>query len=142
MLFNGLRFDQRKAITAFSADVPSQMSYKLYIDDLRNPPDRSWVVVRSVAAAQEYIETYGFPSFISFDHDLGMKGKILPSGLWVGEETLQPDGYDFAKWLCDQDMETPWMSRLKFSYQVHSSNPVGAANITGYLNNYFEVCVH
>lgn len=120
----------------------SQMSYKLYIDDLRNPPDRSWVVVRSVAAAKEYIQTYGYPHFISFDHDLGMKGKILPNGLWVGEETEQPDGYDFAKWLCAMDMDEPWMSRLKFSYQVHSANPIGSANIIGYLNNYFEACVH
>lgn len=118
------------------------MSYKLYIDDLRNPPDRSWVVVRSVDAAKEYIQTYGYPHFISFDHDLGMKGKILPNGLWVGEETEQPDGYDFAKWLCAMDMDEPWMSRLKFSYQVHSANPIGSANIIGYLNNYFEACVH
>lgn len=137
----GFALTKEKSSPRILRVVPSQMSYKLYIDDLRNPPDRSWVVVRSVAAAQEYIEAYGFPSFISFDHDLGMKGKILPSGLWVGEEEEQPTGYDFAKWLCEKDMDEPWMSRLKFSYQVHSANPVGAANITGYLDNYFEVCV-
>lgn len=118
------------------------MSYKMYLDDLRNPPDRSWVVVRSVAAAQEYIFTYGYPSVISFDHDLGMKGKILPNGLWVGEEEEQPTGYDLAKWLCEKDMDAPWMSSRKFRYEVHSANPIGSANIHGYLSHYIKACVH
>lgn len=114
------------------------MTYRMYIDDLRNPPDRSWVVVRSVEAAQAYISEYGFPYLISFDHDLGMKGKLLPSGLWVGEEVDLPSGYDFAKWLVEQDMDKPWMAAVDFKYIVHSANPVGAANIYGYLNNYHD----
>lgn len=118
------------------------MTYKLYIDDVRNPPDRTYVVVRSMAAAQEYIEEYGYPFYVSFDHDLGMKGQVLSNGLWIGEEVEQPSGYDFAKWLCAKDMDKPWMLSHEFRYNVHSANPVGSANITGYLENYLEVCVH
>ncbi len=114
------------------------MSYNLYIDDIRNPPNRKYVVVRSFEAAKAYIAEFGMPRFVSFDHDLGMMGKTLPSGIWIGEEVEAATGYDFAKWLCEQDMDSPWMSSLGFSFHVHSANPVGKANIEGYLNNYLN----
>lgn len=119
------------------------MTYRMYVDDLRNPPDRSWVVCRSVAAAQEYIEVYGYPYFISFDHDLGMKTSgVTPGGIVLAAEEEAPTGYDLTKWLCECDLDSPWMRRLNFRYQVHSANPVGKANIYGYLDHYFKVVVH
>jgi hypothetical protein len=101
------------------------MTYRLFLDDLRMPPDRTWVVCRSVAAAKQYIADYGWPAFVTFDHDLGMAS---------AEEA--PTGYDFAKWLCEQDQESPWMAKSKFWWYVHSANPVGAANINSYLRWY------
>lgn len=118
------------------------MSYKLYIDDIRNPPDGSWVVARSVDAAITYIRTYGFPRFISFDHDLGLKLRVRDDNAIIllaeEEDTEAPSGFDFAKWLVNEDLENRWMAR-GFDYHVHSANPVGAANIRGLLDHYLRV---
>jgi len=65
--------------------------------------------------------TLEFPSFISFDHDLG-------DGL---------TGYDCAKWLVEYDLETGLMP-ADFSFYVHSQNPVGASNIKNLLNSYMR----
>lgn len=108
--------------------------YKMYLDDVRMPPDGTWVVCRSMAAAQEYISAYGYPRFISFDHDLGMKLTRQGSNLIVlAEEEEAPSGYDFVKWLCAQDQEEPWMGKLKFDWNIHSANPVGARAMHQYL---------
>lgn len=118
------------------------MTYKLYIDDIRNPPDGTWVVARSVDAAISYVLEYGFPRFISFDHDLGLKLRARDDQAIIlvaeEEDTEAPSGYDFAKWLVNEDIEHGWMDG-GFDYQVHSANPVGAANIRGLLDHYLRV---
>ena len=53
-------------------------------------------------------------------------------------ENLLPTGYDFAKWLVDMDMDNIYKFPENFSFHVHSANPVGKANIEGYLNNYLN----
>ena len=100
------------------------MSYNLYLDDERFPKDdsREWVIVRSFSEAVSYVENHGMPRYISFDHDLG----------------LAESGYDFAKWVVDMDMSDMIQLPVDFDYNVHSANPVGSRNITGYLNNYLE----
>ena len=94
------------------------MSYNLFIDDLRTPPqDREWVVVRSSAEALAVISERGFPSFISFDHDLGGEDtsmaflQRLVNEAWNGEDP-PPD------------------------YQIHSANPVGAQNILAFMESW------
>lgn len=93
------------------------MSYKLFLDDERFPPEDGelWIVVRNYAEFLKCIANYGLPTFISFDHDLG-DGK---------------DGYDCAKWLVeicmDCDVDIP-------DFYVHSQNPIGSGDIEGYLN--------
>ena len=100
---------------------------KVYLDDLRNPPNRSFTVVRSFNAAVDYISTYGCPLFISFDHDLGEKdGKVLKTGM------------DLAKWLVERDLNNKGFIPVNFNFIVHSANPVGKANIEGYLNAYLK----
>lgn len=103
------------------------MTYRMYIDDERDPKtDHEWVVVRSVAAAQDMITRFGFPNYISFDHDLG-------DGV--------PTGFDLAKWLVHEDLERSVMPD-DFDFNVHSANPVGRDNIVGYLNNYLDFRNH
>lgn len=43
-------------------------------------------------------------------------------------------GYDTAKWLVEK-----WLDgeNNKMLVTVHSANPIGAANIMGYINNYY-----
>lgn len=101
--------------------------YNLFLDDIRDPDwvftdDREWVIARNVCEAIDHILVYGFPDFISFDHDLGYELET---------------GYDFAKWLVDQDLDNDWITD-EFSFHVHSANPVGAENIRCLLNNYLN----
>ena len=56
----------------------------------------------------------------------------------VENEKLLPTGFDFAKWLVEMDMDNIYKFPENFSFHVHSANPVGKANIEGYLNNYLK----
>ncbi|MFY9075957.1 hypothetical protein CRU99_13530 [Malaciobacter mytili] len=104
------------------------MDIKLYLDDLRPLPDNSYILVRSYEEATKFVNKYGIPSFISFDHDLGVDKN----------EKLLPTGYDFAKWLVEMDMDKIYLFPENFSFKVHSANPVGKINIETYLNNYLN----
>lgn len=107
------------------------MRYKLYLDDLRFPdhhPD--WRVARNYHDAVWYVETYGLPYHISFDHDLGNEYDLAYA-------PYEFTGYDFAKWLCNWMMDN--VDNLDgFSYNVHSANPVGAENIRRYMENFLK----
>lgn len=97
--------------------------YAIYIDDERSPKtSKEFKVCRSMREAVDMILVYGFPEYISFDHDLGEN---------------QPTGFDFAKWLVNHDMDTGEMPE-NFDYNIHSANPVGGANIAGLLDNYLQ----
>lgn len=92
-------------------------SYNLYLDDIRQPrTQRDWVIVRSFDEFVRYILEHGTPEYISFDHDLG---EDVPSGM------------DCAKWLVENDI-------VPKGYNVHSANPVGAANIDGLMRQWLE----
>ena len=95
---------------------------KLFLDDIRNPPDCSWVVARSYNEAIALVEQHGFPQEVSFDHDLGLVDCPLT-------------GFSFAKYLVNLDIDTATMPE-NFFFTVHSANPVGAANILGLLEGY------
>lgn len=103
--------------------------WKLYLDDIRFPDDSTYIIARTVEEAQQLIQKYGVPDFISFDHDLGVDdaGNLLPSG------------YDFAKWLVEMDMDGELELPEEFDFRVHSMNPVGAENIRAYLGNYLAI---
>jgi hypothetical protein len=123
---------------------------KLFLDDIRSPKDaiglvpshmnqfywaNDWDVVRSHDEFVDWIVTNGVPDFVSFDHDLADEHYIDFMGLSDGKEkteTTEKTGYESAKWLVyhclDKGVGLP-------EYQVHSANPVGKANIQGYLEN-------
>ncbi len=97
---------------------------KMYIDDLRTPkhPENFDWIARSSEIAIVLMERYGCPQFISFDHDLGGEDTAMVVVKWMIEMDLDMSG-DFIP--CD------------FDWNVHSANPVGAANLNGYLKAYF-----
>lgn len=107
------------------------MTYSLFIDDERFPPDdgQGWRIARNLTEVASTLEEFGPPNFISFDHDLG--------------ET-EPTGYDIAKKLVAGDLGeldgTEFASGLPtdFSFYVHSQNPVGAENIRALLIGYLR----
>ena len=82
---------------------------KLFVDDIRNPPDGTWLIARDYNRAIEILQSYNC-SIISLDHDLG----------------TDQSGYDIAKWI----------EKQVFLHQIqapeilcHSQNPVGKKNI-------------
>ncbi len=101
------------------------MSRPLYLDDIRVPhTSRDWIIARSCDEAKAHCLEHGVPSLISFDHDLGDQ---------------VPSGFDFAKWLVENDMDHHGAFLPEdFSFNVHSANVVGAENITGLLARYLE----
>ena len=107
------------------------MTYKLFLDDKRDPPSdgTTWVVVRSVLAAKLRIVDFGWPKVISFDNDFGIAG-------------LNNEGRGFAKWLIEQDFRLALQNRKGFpdgfDWYVYSQNPIGRDAINHTLNAYFQ----
>ncbi len=100
---------------------------KLFVDDERQPPDNTWVVLRHAENAIAYISgrpcDFGHVTHLSLDHDLG--------------ENV-PTGYDVAAWLEEavftQGVVPPMMLR------VHSANPVGRARILQTFQSIARYC--
>jgi hypothetical protein len=97
------------------------MSYSLFIDDERFPPEdgKDWVVVRTSCEATLYVARYGMPDYISFDHDLG------------GCDTSMK----FVAWLTEAVLDNRVCIPLAFNYYIHSQNPVGSKNIKGKMDS-------
>jgi hypothetical protein len=103
-----------------------------------NPKD--WVIVRNFHQFVNYIEKYGLPDYISFDHDLGFEHTryyFENGGHENPPDPLKADfkektGYDATKWLVDFCVENEKPLPL---WHVHSHNPVGSENIRTYLKN-------
>lgn len=111
------------------------MKKLLWIDDLRNPfinkegkcPEGfvvEWVL--NYGQFIEWIEKFGLPYAISFDHDLADY-----------QEDKEYTGMDCAKWLIEHCLET---GEKMPKFFVHSANTVGADNILYLLKNYLK-CV-
>lgn len=96
--------------------------WKLFLDDIR-PPDSGFVLAKSVDEAVNLINKKGFPSFISFDHDLGDN---------------VPSGKDFLNIIVDNVLDKKWIIPVDFQFEVHSDNSVGSENIRILLNNFLR----
>jgi len=95
----------------------------MYLDDIRTPVLEYDYIVRSSNEAIENMIRYGCPNQISFDHDLG------------GDDTAMV----VVKYMIERDLDEDSMFiPLEFDFYVHSANPVGAANIKGYLTSYLN----
>lgn len=126
----------------------------LWLDDLRNPyidlegrvPKVDGVVewVLNYEQFVQWVEKFGLPHAISFDHDLADE-HYTPSEYWHDYEVSkayqdaqdyqEKTGMDCAKWLVDYCMDND--EKLP-NFYVHSANPVGADNIRGILENYIK----
>jgi hypothetical protein len=119
---------------------------KLYLDDVRVPIDKTWVVVKNYNEFIAKIRLIGLENIqlISLDHDLGRQAMQEYFNNVQNNYTLNYDniinektGYDCAKFLVRHSMEKE-IPLPKI--QVHSANPIGSANIIGYINNYLKNC--
>jgi len=113
---------------------------KLFLDDLRIPkdaigliPDRmnqfywsdDWIIVRNFWEFCNYIQKFGLPDYISFDHDLADEH-------YIDADSTEKTGYECAKWLVDFCFDN---GKSLPDYMVHSANPTGKQNIISYLEN-------
>ena len=118
----------------------------LFLDDTRNPPEHISKVFDTVRCHDEFtdwVETYGIPHLVSFDHDLhpehiafffergGFRNPPDPSH----EIFHNPTGYDSAKWLADRCVES---GRYPEYVIVHSCNPKGGDRIYGLFTGLTE----
>ncbi len=127
---------------------------RLYLDDVRTPKDQNnewvdgvpqWEVVRSYDEFVAHIQKNSLENYelISLDHDLGetaMKefyNNVHPNYTLDYNNIVEKTGYDCAKWLVAESMRTGVPLPQIF---VHSANPIGSANIMGYINNYLMSC--
>lgn len=80
---------------------------KIWVDDLREPPDSSWLWFKDSHEALTWMESRrasgcNMGTVMSLDHDLG------------GDQTTRP----LVLWMCENDV---WPEEVR----VHSMNPVG-----------------
>ena len=118
----------------------------LYLDDVRTPNSENWTVVRNYDEFVSHIMLNGLENYevISLDHDLGEESMYEYYTNVKNNFTLNYDnivnektGMDCAKFLVSKSMEKG--IPLPQIY-VHSANPIGSANMMGYINNYLMNC--
>jgi hypothetical protein len=133
------------------------MKQKIYLDDVRTPVNPEWVVVRSYDEFVEKVRELGFENIevISLDHDLGDTAmseyfnNVSPNYTLNYSNIEEKTGMDCAKWLVDYyydnyNFAEDLISRkskkiLGITFPkvyTHSANPIGSANIMGYINNF------
>ena len=134
------------------------MEYRIYLDDVRTPVDiDNWTVVRSYDEFVNKVEEIGLSNIkmISLDHDLGdtamseYYNNVSPNYKLDYNNIDEKTGYDAAKFLVNLfyslnenriNMSRGEKKRDKNFYfprvVVHSANPIGSANIMGYINNF------
>lgn len=133
----------------------------IYLDDIRTPAHIEgieWIIVRDFYEFVEKVSFIGLDKIdgISFDHDLGPKAmdeyykNVRHHYKLIYDNIDELTGYHACKWLVDffyeNNKERSNMaysdkkkSLIKFpKVTVHSHNPIGAANIMGYINNFYK----
>ena len=90
---------------------------KIWVDDIRTPPDNEWIWFVSSSAALDFLKLCKRNQLtvheMSLDHDLG------------GEDTTRP----IVLWFCEADF---WPVKVN----VHSANPVGIDWLEGMIERY------
>jgi len=96
---------------------------KIWLDDLRDAPNDSWTVARTVQDAFDLLlDNCGFVEEVSLDHDLG--------------ETDILTGYDFVN-ILEGMVGTGEMRSviLPDKFSIHSANPVGRKNMQAAIDS-------
>ena len=114
------------------------MRWILFLDDIRTldqagvsyPKEELVIIARNMDDAIFYVQRYGIPQVIHFDHDLAEEHYIAGHG--------DKTGYDFARWLCDYILDNDLDFPKNFHFTVHSMNPVGRDKIINYMNTFMK----
>ena len=129
---------------------------RIYLDDVRTPTGDNWIVVRNYDEFVSKVNEIGLADIdiISLDHDLGDTAmneyfkNVSPNYQLNYDNIEEKTGFDCCKWIINHFYDTNPkrvnMSRLdKKQYPIkfpevviHSANPIGSANMMGYINNF------
>lgn len=99
---------------------------KLWLDDIRTPPDETWLWCKNgYECVGMIVANAGNIDIVSFDHDLG-EGV---NGYWVAcqIETMANNFYRHS--LVEFKDNPEGICVPSFDWEVHSANPVGRKNI-------------
>jgi hypothetical protein len=126
-------------------------NYHLFLDDVRNPedvtwvklPECNWIIARSYEEFRTVIWNKGIPKFVSYDHDLSDDHYENYHSIYANGELgidydkfTEKTGYDCAKFLVN---ECNKLAAKHPDYVVHSMNPVGKQNIINYVESYNRI---
>lgn len=100
---------------------------KLFVDDIRKPPDDSWFIARSVSSAINSLTLFDF-SEISLDHDISHQVII---GEMSRPYTCVEDFSAVAEYIA-----LKYKSGDKPKITIHTANPVGALRIARILDGF------
>lgn len=99
---------------------------KLWIDDLRTPPDSSWTWAKTLEEAMAHVTAVPHDvTEISFDHDLGVKYQDQDG--WFRWRDTQP----VAKWY-EAEAKAGRLQQLPVWF-IHSMNPPGRKELLAIL---------
>lgn len=106
---------------------------KLFVDDIRNAPDDSWFVCRTVTSAIRTLAQFDNFDEISLDHDISHQVHMdTLSRPYPCSETFQPVAHFIGvKYL--NKVFAPAIT-------LHTSNPVGAKELQDILKEYGLSC--
>ncbi len=118
------------------------MKSKIYLDDIRTPVEKDWVVVRNYDEFVAKVTEIGLNNIdvMSLDHDLGesaMKeyfNNVSPNYSLNYDNITEKTGLDCCKWLVERWLDNENEAVCKI--YTHSANPIGYSNIMGYINNF------
>lgn len=135
---------------------------KLFVDDIRNAPDESWTVARTINAAISFIDTFSDKiEVISLDHDISHQIAMdILSRPYPCNETFTAVAYyikaKYQDQLRGQAMEKDGIKTSCLNINcperkggrchlietpkiiIHTSNPAGAVKMSGILSD-FEI---
>ena len=129
----------------------------IFLDDIRTPKENNWVVVRNYDEFVSKVTEIGLNNIevISLDHDLGDTAmneyfnNVSPNYSLNYDNIKEKTGLDCAKWLVNHfyDTNPEWIEMNRVikredgmvfpQVYTHSANPIGSANIMGYINNFY-----
>jgi hypothetical protein len=122
------------------------MKYKkIYLDDVRTPTQGEWEIARDYYEFVDLVNKIGLANIdmISLDHDLGDSAmeeyfnNVSPNFTLNYENINEKTGLDCCKFLVNLSIDT---NQPLPTIYVHSANPIGSANMMGYINNYLMNC--
>ncbi len=99
------------------------MSWKLFLDDNRDPKTKDFTLARSYKSAVKLVQRKGCPIYIAFDYDLGEDESGLNFANWL----IQKDELHYGKFLPEG-----------FGFECHSTDTEGKVSIEKVMSEYLS----